>query len=203
VRADIRFLSSDLLEGRGPATRGERLAREYLASRFEAIGLEPGAPGGSWEQPFDLVGVTTACPEVLRVSRGEAGEDLRYLEDYVAFSGVPAVETILHEAEIVFVGYGIVAPEHRWDDFKGADLSGRVLLVMNSDPETDPQIFAGKRRLRCGRWDYKARDGGKLAPRSDPHPHRRLGRIRLEGGPDVLDRRAAQPARHPQEPTCP
>jgi len=88
MRADIRFLSSDLLEGRGPATRGDRLARAYLASRFEAIGLEPGAPGGAWEQPFDLVGSTAACPRVLRVARGDAGEDLRFLEDYVAFSGL-------------------------------------------------------------------------------------------------------------------
>ena len=87
MRADVRFLSSDLLEGRGPATRGDRLARAYLATRFEAIGLEPGAPGGAWEQELDLVGVTAACPEQLRVSAGTAGTDLLVREDYVAFSG--------------------------------------------------------------------------------------------------------------------
>ena len=162
MRADVRFLSSDLLEGRGPATRGDRLAREYLASRFEAIGLEPGAPGGGWEQGFDLVGVTAACPEVLRVSRGAAGTDLRFHEDYVAFSGIQAPEARVDDAEVVFVGYGIVAHEHGWDDYKGADLKGRVLLVMNNDPESDPQAFAGKRRLYYGRWDYKYEMAARL-----------------------------------------
>lgn len=162
MRADVRFLSSDLLEGRGPGTRGDRLARAYLASRFEAIGLEPGAPGGSWEQPLDLVGVTASPPPVLRVSRGDRGEDLRLLEDYVAFSGVPAEEVSLRDAEIVFVGYGIVAPEHGWDDYKGADLRGRVLLFLNNEPEADPRLFAGKRRLYYGRWDYKFEIAARL-----------------------------------------
>jgi Zn-dependent M28 family amino/carboxypeptidase len=155
LRADIRFLSSDLLEGRGPATRGDRLAEEYLAARFEAIGLEPGAPDGTFRQPFPLVGVAAACPEVVRVSRGSEGVDLRFREDYVAFSGVQAGEARIEGAEIVFVGYGIVAPEYQWDDYKGVDLRGKVLLVMNNDPEADPRLFAGKRRLHYGRWDYK------------------------------------------------
>jgi Zn-dependent M28 family amino/carboxypeptidase len=155
MRSDIRFLSSDLLEGRGPATRGDQLARAYLESRFEAIGLEPGAPGGSWEQGFDLVGVTAGGPDRLRVSKGAVGETLRVLDDYVAWSGVQEREAHLEGAEIVFVGYGIVAPEHGWDDYKGADLRGRVLLFLNNEPEADPRLFAGRRRLRYGRWDYK------------------------------------------------
>jgi hypothetical protein len=155
MRGDIRFLSSDLLEGRGPATRGDALARAYIASRLEAIGLEPGAPGRCWEQPVDLVGVTATCPPVLRVVRGEAGEDLRLVDDYVAYSGVPESAVTLQDAEIVFVGYGIVAPEYRWDDYKGADLRGRVLLFLNDEPAADPRLFAGERRLCYGRWDYK------------------------------------------------
>jgi hypothetical protein len=162
MRADIRFLSSDLLEGRGPATRGDRLTRAYLASRFEAIGLQPGAPGGSWEQPLDLVGVTATCPGVLRVARGDAFEDLRLLEDYVVFSGLQTSEVALHGAEIVFVGHGIVAPEYGWDDYKGTDLHGRVLLFLNNEPEADPRLFAGKRRLYYGRWDYKYEMAAKL-----------------------------------------
>jgi Zn-dependent M28 family amino/carboxypeptidase len=162
IRADIRFLSSDLLEGRAPSTRGDRLARAYLASRFEAIGLDPGAPGGGWEQPLDLVGVTASCPRVVRVVRGEAAEELRALEDYVAYSGVQASEAAVRDAEIVFAGYGIVAPEHGWDDYKGADLRGRVLLFLNGEPEADPGIFAGKRRLYYGRWDYKYEMAAKL-----------------------------------------
>jgi Zn-dependent M28 family amino/carboxypeptidase len=162
MRADVRFLSSDLLEGRGPATRGDALARAYIASRLEAIGLEPGAPGGVWEQPVDLVGVTARCPPVLRVVRGGAGEDLRFVDDYVAYSGVPEGEVTLRDAEIVFVGYGIVAPEYRWDDYKGADLRGRVLLFLNDEPQADPKLFAGERRLYYGRWDYKHEMAAKM-----------------------------------------
>ncbi len=154
-RADVRFLSSDLLEGRGPGTRGDRLAREYVASRFEAIGLEPGASGAAWEQPVELVGVTAHTPPELRVTRGTETVSLRRGDDAIAFAGSEAAEARIDNAEIVFVGYGIVAPEHAWDDYKGADLQGKVLLVMNNDPESDEQLFAGKRRLYYGRWDYK------------------------------------------------
>ncbi len=155
LRADIRFLSSDLLEGRAPATRGDRLARAYMVSRFEAIGLEPGAADGSWYQPVDLVGVTSACPDELQVNGPAGSERLRFLDDYVAFSGLQAKEARIDDAEIVFVGYGIVAPEYDWDDYKGADLRGKVLLFMNNDPESDPDLFEGKKRLYYGRWDYK------------------------------------------------
>jgi Zn-dependent M28 family amino/carboxypeptidase len=155
MAADIRFLANDLLEGRGPATRGDQLARAYIASRFEGMGLEPGAPGGSWYQPFDVVGVASKCPEVIRFVRGAEGVDLRFREDYIAVSGVQKPEALLDAAELVFVGYGIVAPEYHWDDYKGADLKGKVLVMMNNDPEDDPALFAGKTRLYYGRWDYK------------------------------------------------
>jgi Zn-dependent M28 family amino/carboxypeptidase len=155
MRADIRFLASDLLEGRAPATRGDRLAQAYVASRLEAIGLEPGAPDGTWLQPFDLIAVDTQCPEVVRATRGAESVDLRFHEDFIAYSGVTTEVARIDDAEIVFVGYGIVAPEYGWDDYKGTDLRGKVLLFMNNDPETDPGLFEGKRRLFYGRWDYK------------------------------------------------
>ena len=167
MRADVRFLSSDLLEGRAPGTRGDRLAREYVAARFEAIGLEPGAPGAAWEQPVELVGVTTHAPEELRVTRDGAAacaappRRLRRLQREPGPRGCASTD-----AEIVFVGYGIVAPEHAWDDYKGADLRGKVLLVMNNDPERDPGLFAGKRRLFYGRWDYKYGWRPSAAPRA-------------------------------------
>ena len=154
LRADVRFLSSDLLEGRAPGTRGDRLAREYVAARFEAIGLEP-AIGSTWEQPVELVGVTTHAPEELRVTREGQAASLRLRDDYIAYTGSADGELRVEDAEIVFVGYGIVAPEHAWDDYKGADLRGKVLLFMNNDPQSDPGLFAGKRRLFYGRWDYK------------------------------------------------
>ena len=155
MRADIRFLSSDLLEGRGPATRGDRLAQAYVAARFEAIGLEPGAPDGSWTQPFDLVAIDTRCPPVLRVTRGAEVVDLDFYEDCIATSGVQSEVARIEDAEIVFAGYGIVAPEYQWDDFENMDLRGKVLMIMNNDPEADPELFEGKRRLYYGRWDYK------------------------------------------------
>jgi Zn-dependent M28 family amino/carboxypeptidase len=154
-RADVRFLSSDLLEGRAPGTRGEELARGYVAARFEAIGLEPGAHGGAWEQPVELVGVRSQAPRELRVKRGKDEATLKLSDDYIAWSNRGEKESRVDDAEIVFVGYGIVAPEYAWDDFKGADLRGKVLLFMNNDPERDPGLFAGKRRLYYGRWDYK------------------------------------------------
>jgi len=162
LRAHIRYLADDLLEGRGPATRGDRLAQAYIATQMEALGLEPGGPGGSWFQPFDIVGVTSQAPETVTVSRGADKVDLRFRDDYVAFSGVQGPLAAAEGAEVLFVGYGIVAPEYGWDDYKGVDLKGKVLLLMNNDPEDDPALFAGKTRLYYGRWDYKYEMAAKL-----------------------------------------
>jgi Zn-dependent M28 family amino/carboxypeptidase len=155
LRGHIRFLSSDLLGGRGPATTGDRLAQQYIAAQMEAAGLQPGAPGGGWLQPLDIVGITSHNPEVATVSKGGDKVDLKYKDDYIAFSGVAAPEARLENAEVVFVGYGIVAPEYQWDDYKGTDLKGKVLLMMNNDPAGDPKLFAGKTRQYYGRWTYK------------------------------------------------
>ena len=155
LRAHIRFLASDLLEGRGPATRGDALAESYIQSELEALGVRPGAPEGGWIQKVPLVGIKAsfAGPAIFRSSRGTA--EGRPGDNFVAASGVQKPEARVEDAEIVFVGYGIVAPEYRWDDYKDADLKGKVLLVMNNDPENDPNLFAGKTRLWYGRWDYK------------------------------------------------
>jgi Zn-dependent M28 family amino/carboxypeptidase len=162
LRADIRFLSSDLLEGRGPATTGDRLAQAYIASRMEALGLLPGAPGDSFFQAVEVVGIKSQAPPTVRVTRGGDGVDLRFYEDYVAFSGIEAPQSRIENAEIVFVGYGIAAPEFDWDDYKGVDLKGKVLLVMNNDPEADAKLFAGKTRLYYGRWTYKYEQAARL-----------------------------------------
>jgi Zn-dependent M28 family amino/carboxypeptidase len=155
LRGHIRFLSSDLLGGRGPATPGDRLAQQYIAAQMEAIGLQPGAPNGGWLQPLDIVGITSHNPDVASVTKGGDKVDLKYKDDYIAFSGVGTPEARVDNAEIVFVGYGIVAPEYQWDDYKGVDLKGKVLLMMNNDPAGDPRIFAGKTRQYYGRWTYK------------------------------------------------
>ena len=160
LRAHIRFLASDLLEGRFPATRGDQLAEEYVASQLEALGVKPGGPNGSWFQSFSVVGVN-GHPDTMTISKGADKLELKTLQDFIASAGKQNPESRLENAEIVFVGYGIVAPEYQWDDYKGADLKGKVLLMMNNDPDWDPNLFAGKTRLWYGRWDYKYESAAK------------------------------------------
>jgi Zn-dependent M28 family amino/carboxypeptidase len=155
LRAHVRFLASDLLEGRGPATRGDQLAEAYIQSQMEGLGLKPGAPGGGWIQRVPLVGIKPSVPPTVEFRSAAGGVAARTAADLVVFSGVQKPEARIENAEIVFVGYGIVAPEYQWDDYKDADLTGKVLLMMNNDPEDDPKLFAGKTRLWYGRWDYK------------------------------------------------
>jgi hypothetical protein len=126
LRAHTKFLASDLLEGRGPATRGDALAEAYLQAQMESMGLKPGAPGGGWIQKVPLVGVKAAFPgpAAFRSERGSAQGMPG--GNFVAFSGVQKPAAKIEDAEIVFVGYGIVAPEYRWDDYKDADLTGKV-----------------------------------------------------------------------------
>jgi Zn-dependent M28 family amino/carboxypeptidase len=161
IRAHVRFLSSDLLEGRAPASRGDRLAQDYIVSQLEGLGLEPAAPGGGWLQKVELVGIAGEVPPAVTVTSGSKNVEMKRLEDFVAFTGVQKPEANVRDAEIVFVGYGIVAPEFGWDDFKDVDVKGKVVLVMNNDPESDPKLFAGKTRLRYGRWDYKYEEAGR------------------------------------------
>jgi Zn-dependent M28 family amino/carboxypeptidase len=149
------FLADDLLEGRGAAHRGDVLARNYVASVMELLGLEPAGPGGGWEQRFEIVGITTHAPETWTFRAGAKELALRFWDEFIAATGVQAPEVSVADAELVFVGYGIEAPEFGWDDFKGADLKGKILVVMNNDPDWDPTLFAGKRRLYYGRWAYK------------------------------------------------
>lgn len=155
LRAPIRFLSDDLLAGRGPASEGDRLTQLYLATQMEFMGLQPGAPDGGWLQPFDVVGITSHAPETWTFEKGGEQAGFARSTEFVAFSGVQEPKASLAGAEVVFVGYGIEAPEYDWDDFKGADLEGKVLLMLNNDPDWDPELFAGKTRLYYGRWTYK------------------------------------------------
>ena len=155
LRGHIRFLADDLLEGRGPGSRGDELAQRYIAAQFQTLGMQPAAPGGGWFQKVPLVGVTTHVPATLKFQHDDKALELKRHDDYVIASGKPQDKVAVENAEIVFVGYGIQAPEYQWDDFKGANLRGKVLLMMNNDPADDPELFEGKRRLYYGRWDYK------------------------------------------------
>jgi Zn-dependent M28 family amino/carboxypeptidase len=155
LRGHIRFLADDLLEGRGPGSRGDELAQRYVAAQFESLGLKPAASGDKWFQPVPLVGVTAHVPATMKIQHGANSLELKRHDDYVFASGKAQERVAIPSAEIVFVGYGMQAPEYQWDDFKDADLRGKILLVMNNDPADDPELFAGKRRLYYGRWDYK------------------------------------------------
>ena len=155
LEAPIRFLASDALEGRGPGTRGDQLARLYLATQLESLGLKPAGPNGQWQQPFDVIGIKSQLPKTWSFQGKSDRVDLTWRDDYIAVSGQQSENVAIDDAELVFVGYGIQAPEYKWDDFKGASLKGKVLVMLNNDPDWDPKLFAGKRRLYYGRWVYK------------------------------------------------
>jgi Zn-dependent M28 family amino/carboxypeptidase len=154
LEAPIRFLADDLLEGRGPATRGDELARLYLARELQSMGYAPGFDG-KWEQPIDVVGVSTKTPDTWSFTGKNGNVDLKWYEDYIGASGVQKATAGFDDAQVVFVGYGIEAPEYKWDDFKGTDVKGKVLLMLNNDPDWDPKLFEGNKRLYYGRWVYK------------------------------------------------
>jgi len=152
----VTHISSDDMMGRGPGTEGDRLARTYLAQRLEAAGYAPAFREHGYEQPMSMVGVTTELPEEWAFRDGKGREiSLRRANEFIGGSGIQEPEAIVDDAELVFVGYGITAPEEDWDDYKGADLEGKILLMLNDDPDWDPELFAGERRLYYGRWNYK------------------------------------------------
>jgi len=155
MRGIVAEISDDRYEGRGPGTRGDEMARGYLAEQMAALGLEPGAEDGSWEQYFDLVGINASQPESWTFRGPESSLTLKQWDQFIVGSGVQRQTAKVKDAEVVFVGYGMQAPEYDWDDFKGADLNGKILLMMNNDPDWDSELFAGETRLGYGRWDYK------------------------------------------------
>lgn len=155
LRDYVRELSDDKYEGRGPGSRGDVAARQYLVGEMAKLGLEPAAADGAWEQMFGLVGITAEQPPEWTFASADASLTLKQWDDFIVGSGVQAERAEVSDAELVFVGYAIEAPEYDWDDFKGADLEGKILLIMNNDPDWDPDLFAGETRLWYGRWDYK------------------------------------------------
>ena len=155
LQSVIETLSADDFGGRGPSTDGDRKTRAYIAGFLRDLGYEPGAPGGTWEQEIGLVGITSHMPKSWSVRADDETLALTWWDDYVATSGVQQEKVTIDETEIVFVGYGITAPEENWDDYKGTDVRGKILLMLNNDPDWDANMFAGERRLYYGRWTYK------------------------------------------------
>jgi Zn-dependent M28 family amino/carboxypeptidase len=162
LHGNLLFLADDLLEGRGPGSKGDSIAQLYLESQFRRMGLSPIPSIKSYRQKFPMLGLTSQPSKSWKINPPKNGPtkeaeavEFQFFKDYIAVAGRPKPKIEINNAEIVFVGYGIQAPEYQWDDFKGVDLKGKMLLMMNNDPESDPNLFAGARRLYYGRWDYK------------------------------------------------
>ena len=174
IQGTVAEIASDAYAGRAPGSQGDIKARAWLAAEMQKIGFAPGAADGTWEQPFDLIGINSEMPATWRMRAGDKTLELKRSDEYIAASGVQKELAGINDAEIVFVGYGITAPEFQWDDYKGMDLKGKVLLMLNNDPDWDPALFEGVRRLYYGRWTYKyeeaARQGaaGAIIIHTDP-----------------------------------
>src|SRR5947207_4348144 len=160
--AHIKILASDEFEGRAPGSKGEELSTKYISDQFRAIGLKPGNPDGSYTQEVPLAGIKSD-PNIALIVNGQPNE-LKYPDDFVASSARLQNEIKIDNSDIVFVGYGIVAPEYGWDDYKGVDVRGKTILMLINDPavpdpkdpsKLDEKMFKGKAMTYYGRWTYK------------------------------------------------
>jgi Zn-dependent M28 family amino/carboxypeptidase len=171
VLEHTKVLASDAFEGRAPGTKGEELTVAYLVDQLRKIGLQPGNPDGTWVQTLPLVGSTVQGSPSLTFRKGASERTLSWRDDYVAWTKRVVERAGLDASDLVFVGYGVQAPEFRWDDYKGVDLRGKTMVVLVGDPpvadpakpgELDSTVFGGKAMTYYGRWTYKYEMGAKL-----------------------------------------
>ncbi|HEY6211095.1 MAG TPA: M28 family metallopeptidase [Vicinamibacterales bacterium] len=169
VLAHTKVLSSDRYEGRAPGTKGEELTVRYIEDQFKKIGLKPGNTDGTYVQKVPLVGIT-ADPAPLIFKKGDRKTTLAWKDDVVAWTKHVAERASIDDSELVFVGYGVVAPEYNWDDYKGVDVTGKTLVMLVNDPpvpdpnnanELDPKTFGGTAMTYYGRWTYKYEIGAQ------------------------------------------
>jgi Zn-dependent M28 family amino/carboxypeptidase len=160
--AHVRDLSADSMEGRAPGTPGEERTIAYLTRQFQALGLQPGNPDGTWVQNVDLIGYSSRPS--LTLTAGGRNIPMKSPDDFVASSRHERAETRIDGSDVVFVGYGVVAPEYGWDDYKGVDVKGKTVLMLINDPavtvagdpsQLDTTMFKGKAMTYYGRWTYK------------------------------------------------
>ena len=160
--AHIKVLASDEFEGRAPGSKGEDLSVKYITDQFKKIGLKPGNPDGTYTQEVPLAGIKSE-PQMSFVV-GDKTMDLKYPDDFVASSARLQPEIKIEKSDLVFVGYGVVAPEYGWDDYKNVDVKGKTLLMLIGDPpvpdpkdpsKLDDKMFKGKAMTYYGRWTYK------------------------------------------------
>src|SRR5213595_3445473 len=165
LRAHIKFLSDDRLEGRGTGARGGELAALYAAEQFESMGLRGAGAKGSFWQPVSLVGVKADPKTELRITGAGGSEAYKFADDFVAFTGAQT-EHVDVNTELVFVGYGIDAPEQKWNDYKlpAEDYRGKILVMLVNDPPAtphDPDLSGGRRLTYYGRWTYKYEEAAR------------------------------------------
>src|SRR5215831_16037473 len=160
--AHLKVLASDEFEGRAPGTEGEDLSVKYITDQFKKIGLKPGNPDGTYTQEVPLAGIRSEPRMSFTLRDGML--DLKYPDDFVASSARLQPEIKINNSNVVFVGYGIVAPEYGWDDYKNVNVRGKTLLMLIGDPpvldpkdpsKLDDKIFKGKAMTYYGRWTYK------------------------------------------------
>jgi len=160
--AHIKVLASDQFEGRAPGTKGEELSVKYIADQFKQIGLKPGNPDGTYTQEVPLAGIKS--DPKMSFAIGDKVTELKYPDDFVASSARLQPEIRIENSDTIFVGYGVVAPEYGWDDYKGVDVRGKTLLMLIGDPpvpdpkdpsKLDAKMFKGKAMTYYGRWTYK------------------------------------------------
>ncbi|RMH15902.1 MAG: M28 family peptidase [Gemmatimonadetes bacterium] len=163
LRSDIRTLSSDAFEGRGPASPGEEKTVEFLVDQFRDIGLEP-ANGDAYTQEVPLVSITVEGRPALRFGGAGGASELAWGTDFVAWTKRVQEHVSLDDSELVFVGYGIVAPEYGWNDYEGLDVRGKTVVMLVNDPgfaTQDPDLFNGNAMTYYGRWTYKYEEAAR------------------------------------------
>src|SRR5436190_6816417 len=160
--AHIKVLASDEFEGRAPGSKGEELSVKYITDQFKNIGLKPGNPDDGYTQEVPLAGIKSE-PRMSFVI-GDKTMDLKDQDDFVASSARLQPEIKIEKSDVIFVGYGVVAPEYGWDDYKNVDVRGKTLLMLIGDPpvpdpkdpsKLDNKMFKGKAMTYYGRWTYK------------------------------------------------
>jgi hypothetical protein len=159
----VKIFGHDSLEGRRPFTLGETRTVEFIKSEFERLGLKP-AFGGSFFQEVPMVQVSVSPDEKMLFRAGNNNYDLKFKEEFVAGSRRLTNQISLDASELVFVGYGIVAPEYGWDDYKGVDVKGKTVVVLVNDPGLatgDSTLFKGKAMTYYGRWTYKYEEAAR------------------------------------------
>jgi Zn-dependent M28 family amino/carboxypeptidase len=166
----IKVLSSDEYEGRAPGTTGEDLTVRYLEEQFKKLGLKPGNTDSTYIQNVPLVGITASNTQPLTIAKGAAKQTFKWSDEVVAWTKHVAPSASIKDSDVIFAGYGVVAPEFNWNDFKDVDVKGKTIIVLVNDPQIpdpadpaklDPKTFNGSAMTYYGRWTYKFEEGAR------------------------------------------